>query len=831
VTNTDTRVNAANTLYTYAAAPTITSVSPTNGIMAGGNYITITGTGFASTSVYAINGVTCGAPAAPVGTISATNNSKNVTGVGTNFLSAFVVGDSIVSNGQTKVINTITSDTVMTVTANITPALSAKAVTKGAWSTTKMLCLVPSSATSGAKDVTVTNVDGQVGTLTSGYTYNPRPVITSISPTRGAIGGGTILTLNGTNFDSTATVQVGTAACTAAPAIIGTVASTSGNILTGTSSNFLSSIAVGDTISLPTATSTVARIVTAITDNLHLTVDTAYATSGNTRLPIAGGTITKTASSTTSKLCVTPAGAAGLADVIITNVKLNGVTDGQTGTLPISYLYAAAPTVSSVSPNFKDVLGGGTITILGANFQTGATAVVKIDTAGTNVSCTSVSVVDSSHITCIAPAHAAGAVDVQVTNADGQLGTLASALTYNAAPVVTTISPAGGALAGGNTLTVSGTFDTVGTNSVTVGGASCAVLTSSATQITCTLLGASAGAASVVVTNSIYGQNSVNQPTYLYSAAPTFTSVTPSLLDIAGAHTVTINGANFRTGATVTFREVGASADIGGCGTLTVVSSSQITCIAPAMPITTTGSHFADITITNTDTQSVTTSGGVFTYQLLAAPVLTAITETKNTVAASGAHTVNLPTGITAGETLIVCYEALLGGTLTAPVNWTQIGTTTAKAACVYKIASGLEGASVSFSTSGSSTYAAHAMRITGANAITPIDDGTSAPVWNATNITSSIKSSTTWSLYLQVFFASSSKALTSITFNNGVTAAPIPVVIGGYTFVATGKEVLATASKTISTFGTAGSATTATYNGATPTITSKASLSIIITP
>jgi hypothetical protein len=855
VTNTDTRVNAANTLYTYAAAPTITSVSPTNGIMAGNTLITITGANFESATTATVNNITCTpfatALATPAGTVSVTstgsttptNLRKIVTGSLTNFAAAFVAGDKVLIGTDTTQYTIAATPAITNTSMTLTAAVgTTQTGVKIRRVVTTYKCYTPASVTSGAMDVTVTNTsDGQTGTLTSGYTYNPRPVITSISPTRGATAGGTILTVNGTNFDSTATVQVGTAACTAAPAIVGTVFTTSGNVLTGSAnSNFLSSIAVGDTISVPNSTTTVAKIVSAITDTTLTMAGTAYSTSVASK-PTVGGAITKTASSTTSRLCVTPAGAAGLADVIITNVKLNGVTDGQTGTLAASYLYAAAPTVSSVSPNFKDVLGGGTITILGANFQTGATAAVKIDTAGTKVSCTSVSVVDSSHITCIAPAHAAGAVDIQVTNADGQSGTLASAITYNAAPVVTSISPVGGPLAGGNTLTINGTFDTVGTNSVTVGGASCAVITSSATQITCTLLGASAGAASVVVTNSLYGQNSVNQPTYLYSNAPSFTSITPAIQDISGAHTVTITGNDFHTGATVSFISSVGGATIGSCTSVTLdatTPSTKLTCISPASLIAQT----ADLVITNTDTQSVTTSTGVFTYQVLAAPVLvTPITETKNTVAATGAHNINLPTGIIAGDTLIVCYEALAGGTLSAAGGWLPLGTSsTTKAKCVYTIATGSEGATVSFSSSTSSTFAAHAMRITGANATAPIDV---TPAWNSTTstttktvITTPINSGSTNSLYLQVFFASSTSAATTVAFSNtGTTATAIAgaSITGsaaiGYTNVAAAKEIMATASKTIQAFGVSGAATTATYS--TGTISSKASVSIIVSP
>ncbi|HET6854716.1 MAG TPA: IPT/TIG domain-containing protein, partial [Pyrinomonadaceae bacterium] len=83
-----------------------------------------------------------------------------------------------------------------------------------------------------------------------------------------------------------------------------------------------------------------------------------------------------------------------------------------------------APAVSSVSPNSGSTSGGTSVTITGSNFASGAA--VKFDsTAATNVN-----VVNSTTITATTPAHAAGAANVVVTNADSQSGTLPSGFTY-----------------------------------------------------------------------------------------------------------------------------------------------------------------------------------------------------------------------------------------------------------------------------------------------------------------------------------------------------------------------------------------------------------------
>ena len=78
------------------------------------------------------------------------------------------------------------------------------------------------------------------------------------------------------------------------------------------------------------------------------------------------------------------------------------------------------------------------MTITGTGFLTGATVTLG-GTAATNVI-----VVGATSITATTPAHAAGAVNVVVTNTDTQTGTLNNGYTYtssNPAPTVTSITP------------------------------------------------------------------------------------------------------------------------------------------------------------------------------------------------------------------------------------------------------------------------------------------------------------------------------------------------------------------------------------------------------
>jgi len=90
--------------------------------------------------------------------------------------------------------------------------------------------------------------------------------------------------------------------------------------------------------------------------------------------------------------------------------------------MPIPQDTFFAPAVSSVSPQPLSI-GGGTITITGMNFRSGAA--VYID--GTAAS--GVTFVNGTTLTATAPAHAAGLALVVVVNTDGQ-GSVPVRLTY-----------------------------------------------------------------------------------------------------------------------------------------------------------------------------------------------------------------------------------------------------------------------------------------------------------------------------------------------------------------------------------------------------------------
>lgn len=84
----------------------------------------------------------------------------------------------------------------------------------------------------------------------------------------------------------------------------------------------------------------------------------------------------------------------------------------------------AYPTITSLDVSSGTTSGGTAITITGTGFKNGCTVTFGGDSA------TSIIVASSTSITCVTPAHAAGAVDVVITNVDGKAVTSSSAYTY-----------------------------------------------------------------------------------------------------------------------------------------------------------------------------------------------------------------------------------------------------------------------------------------------------------------------------------------------------------------------------------------------------------------
>ena len=189
------------------------------------------------------------------------------------------------------------------------------------------------------------------------------------------------------------------------------------------------------------------------------------------------------------------------------------------------------------------------------------------------------------------------------------------------APAVTSITPNSGTINGGTPVTITGTNFLAGATVKIGGNAATGVTVVSSTSITATTPAHSAGAGTVVVTNSD-GQSGTltNGFTYIVTnPAPTVTSITPNFGNPNGGTAVTITGTGFLTGATVTF---GGTAATG----VTVVSGTSITATAPAHAAGT-----VTVAVTNTDNQTGGLNNGYNYTTVNPAPTVTAITPNSGT--------------------------------------------------------------------------------------------------------------------------------------------------------------------------------------------------------
>ncbi|MFJ6902723.1 IPT/TIG domain-containing protein [Streptomyces griseoluteus] len=289
-----------------------------------------------------------------------------------------------------------------------------------------------------------------------------------------------------------------------------------------------------------------------------------------------------TVNSATQITAVSPAGSAG--PVAVTVVSPTGTSNAVTFT----YVAAAVPVVTAVTPDSGPTSGGTSVVITGTGF-TGASAV-----RFGGVPATSFTVNSATQITAVTPAGGPGAAAVTVTTPAGTSAASPDAYFFYAAPpVLNTADPGQGPVSGGTVVTLTGT-SLLNTSAVRFGATNATSFTVvSSTQITAT---APPGAGSTQITVTTPGGPS-NPVPYAYIAAPVLTALVPNSGPTSAGAVVTLLGANLATATKVTF---------GGQNVpFTVVSDTQVTAVAPAgaagpvtVSVTTAGGTSASLTYT-----------------------------------------------------------------------------------------------------------------------------------------------------------------------------------------------------------------------------------------
>jgi len=661
-------------------APTINSIAPKDGPTAGGIPITISGMNFFEGATVTIGGneVSVASPSVP--TVTSSSQIIAILPEGAEGAADIVITNpdeqsATLSGGFTyfvKVpgITSITPETGpttggipiaikgehflpgVTVTISGSSALDVNVV-----SASEIHATIP-TGTAGTADVVLTHPDWDSPvTLSDGFTYIAHPPqIDSVEPSIGEVAGGTAISIGGNYFVDGAAVTIG-----GNPAV--DVAFVSATTITAKTPSDSS----GDVDVIVTNPDTQSGTLTDGFTYIPLPTVTAVSpdfgpTHGGTRVTITGndfveGAIvtiggndaTDVVVLTTKIFAKTPAGSAGLTDVVVNNPA------SQSNTLAGGFTYIPTPTVTGIAPQSGPISGGTEVTITGDDFVDGATVRIGGKDA------TDVVFVSATQITAKTPQGSAGSTNIVVTNPASLSDTLTGGFTYVPPPDVTAISPQSGPVPGGTAITITGENFLSGA-SVKIGGvAATNVIFVSKTKITAKTPAGSAGNADVVVTNPD-AQSDTLTGGFTYILPPTVTAISPQSGPVVGGTEITITGENFQNGATVTIGENPAT-DVA------FASETTITAKTPQGP-----AGNADVVVTNPDTQSDTLPAA---FEYIPPPTVTSISPQSGPVPGGTEITItggNFLSGatVTFGEILSTDVQTLSGTeirAITPPFN------------------------------------------------------------------------------------------------------------------------------------------------------------------
>ena len=624
--------NAPSDHFTYVAAPTVTVVSPSTGLAAGGDSVTITGTNLTSATAVHFG--------ANLGTACGTNTSTSITctspaGTGTVDVTVTTVGGTSAVNSPSDHFTYLPVPAVTGVAPNSgvtsggtsvvitgTNLGSATGVHFGVNSAfgsctsntaTSITCPSPAGS-AGTVDVTVTTAGGTSATSSAdSFSYVTAPTVTGVSPVSGPTTGGTSVVITGTSFTGTTAVAFGTN---------GTMTYT---VDSNTQITATAPAGAAGTIDVRVTNGVAQSAVNSPNDHFtYVAAPTVTVVSPSTGLAAGGDSVTITgtnltgatdvkfgtasvfgscsANTSTSITCTSPAGT-GTVDVRVTTAGGTSAVNSPSD----HFTYLPVPAVTGVAPNSGVTTGGTSVVITGTNL--GSATDVSFGVTSAFGSCTSNT---ATSITCTSPAGSVGTVDVTVATAGGTSATSsADNFSYVTAPTVTGVSPVSGPTTGGTSVVITGTSFT-GTTAVAFGTNGTMTYTvDSNTQITATAPAGAAGVVDVRVTNGV-AQSAINSPNdhFTYVAAPTVTGISPSTGLAAGGDPVVITGTNLTAATAVHF-----GANLGtACGYNTATS---ITCNSPA------GTGTVNVTVTTVGGTSAALVADQFTY--IQVPAVTSV--------------------------------------------------------------------------------------------------------------------------------------------------------------------------------------------------------------
>lgn len=674
------------TIYTVIPAPTISSFSPSVGIV--GTTVTLTGANFTgatavkfynnqnATDFTVVNATTITAivpPSAITGPISVATPGGTVNSNDFTVTVAPAITNFTPTSG-------LADDTYVTITGtNFTNVSSVNfggmaATVVDVVSSTSIVAKVPAGASTGP--ITVVTLGGTA--TSNNFTVVAAPTVTNIDPASGIIG--STVTLTGTNFTGatavkfngisaiTFTVDNATTITVVVPpgATTGAVSVTTPGGNGASAGNY--TVKVAPVVGSLNPTSGPVGTTVAVTGSGFTGATVVYFNG------IAGSGLTVTNDTTIS--VDVPAGAV--------SGKISVVTPFGVGTSSGSFTVTAAPTVTGFTPAIGGA--GSTVVITGTNF-TGATS-VKF---ATNLDAASFTVLSSTSIKAVVPNGAVTGV-IAITTPGGSVNS--GAFTVVAAPTISSFTPTTGN--GKTSVVITGTNFVTGETSVSFNGLICTSVTvDNATQLTVSV---PTGVSTGKITVTTPGGTATSALNFTVVSAPTIANFSPTTGSVGT--TVTITGTNF-TGATAvhfnttavdTFTVVNATTITAvvktgsATGPIkvtvpsgTVYSSSSFTMVDPptvASFTPTSGGAGATITLKGTDYTGATAVkfNGVnaTSFNIISSTIITAVVPSGAT---TGTLSVTTPSGIgtSAGSFTVVPPPVI---TSFSPANGGGVGTT-----------------------------------------------------------------------------------------------------------------------------------------------------------
>lgn len=309
--------------------------------------------------------------------------------------------------------------------------------------------------------IRVSNPTTTYGPSTVTYTTISEPIVTSVSSVAGRSSGGSVFDVFGSGFVDGCTVFIGTVTFVSSGHLIVTTTPMAGIIIwrvenpdDQVSANQTYRFLLPPVVSAVSpnkgpASSSVTRLVTCTNVSTDTTMSCTFGGNLVTNITVTGfNTFT----------CLVPSHAAGTVDVIVTVD-----TVASTGGIGI-YLFGDPPTFTSATDAST---AGGASVITGTNFVPFFTTV----DLGGGIGAVGITSSSPTSLSIICPAHSAGAVDVTITNPDGQFVVATGGLIYSSAsgPVINKITPHFGSAAGGEFVTIDG-IGFLGATSATIDG-------------------------------------------------------------------------------------------------------------------------------------------------------------------------------------------------------------------------------------------------------------------------------------------------------------------------------------------------------------------------